>query len=67
MCSVRCQVADGDFAPTAQSKDVFNRLDGLLQEEMIRLQLIIDQDLARLNELLRQNGLDPIEVKKTIS
>jgi len=60
-------VADGDFPPTAQSREVFGRLGGLLQEEMVRLQLIIDQDLARLNELLRENGLDPIEVQKVIS
>ncbi|MDP2958973.1 MAG: hypothetical protein Q8N53_21290 [Longimicrobiales bacterium] len=60
-------VADGDFPPTAQSRDVFDRLGGLLQEEMVRLQLIIDQDLARLNELLRENGLDPIEVRRIIS
>ncbi|HSG08270.1 MAG TPA: hypothetical protein VLA36_07925, partial [Longimicrobiales bacterium] len=61
------QVADGDYPPTDQSRDVFDRLQGLLQEEMVRLQLIIDQDLARLNELLRENGLDPIEVQKIIS
>jgi hypothetical protein len=60
-------VADGDFPPTAQAHDVFDRLEGLLQEEMVRLQLIIDQDLARLNELLRENGLDPIEVQRIIS
>ncbi len=60
-------VADGDFPPTEQSRVVFDRLQGLLQEEMVRLQLIIDQDLARLNELLRENGLDPIEVSKIVS
>ena len=61
------RVADGDFAPTEQSRDVFTRLEGLLQEEMVRLQLIIDQDLARLNELLRENGLDPIDVRRIVS
>jgi len=61
------QVADGDYAPTEQSRDVFDRLQGLLQEEMVRFQLIIDQDLARLNELLRDAGLDPIEVRRIVS
>jgi len=60
-------VADGDFPPTEQSRQVFDRLQGLLQEEMVRLQLIIDQDLARLNQLLRENGLDPIEVNRIVS
>ena len=60
-------MADGDYPPTEQSRDVFDRLEGLLQEEMVRFQLIIEQDLARLNELLRKAGLDPIELKRIIS
>jgi hypothetical protein len=57
-------VSRGDFPPTEQSRQVFERLDGLLQEEMLRLQLIIEQDLARLNELLRREGIDPVEVRR---
>lgn len=53
--------------PTEQSRQVFERLDGLLQEEMVRFQLIIDQDLARLNQLLREEGLDPITIRRLIS
>ncbi len=60
-------VSRGDFPPTEQSREVFARLDGLLQEEMLRLGLIIEQDLARLNELLREEGLDPILVRRLIS
>ena len=60
-------VSRSDFPPTDQSRQVFERLDGLLQEEMVRLQLIIDQDLARLNELLREEGLDPIMIRRLIS
>jgi photosystem II stability/assembly factor-like uncharacterized protein len=60
-------VSRGDFPPTEQSRQVFTRLDGLLQEEMVRFQLIIEQDLARLNELLREEGLDPILVRRLIS
>jgi photosystem II stability/assembly factor-like uncharacterized protein len=60
-------VSQGDFPPTEQSHKVFERLDGLLAQEMTRLQLIIDQDLARLNELLREEGLDPITIRRIIS
>ena len=60
-------VSRGDFPPTDQSRDVFDRLDGLLQEEMTRLQLIIDQDLARLNDLLREEGLDEITIRRIVS
>ena len=60
-------VSQADFPPTEQSRQVFERLDGLLQEEMVRLRLIIDQDVARLNELLRAAGLDPITVRRLIS
>jgi photosystem II stability/assembly factor-like uncharacterized protein len=60
-------VSQGDFPPTEQSLEVFQRLDGLLGEEMTRLQLIIDQDLARFNELLREEGLDPITIRRIIS
>jgi photosystem II stability/assembly factor-like uncharacterized protein len=60
-------VSRSDFPPTEQSRQVFERLDGLLQEEMVRFQLIIDQDLARLNQLLREEGLDPIMIRRLIS
>ncbi len=60
-------VSRGDFPPTEQARQVFERLDGLLQEEIIRLQLVIEQDLARLNELLRIEGIDPVEVRRTVS
>jgi hypothetical protein len=60
-------VSRGDFPPTEQSREVFDHLDGLLQEEMTRLQLIIDQDLRRLNELLREEGLDEITIRRIVS
>ena len=60
-------VARGDFPPTEQSQEVFDMLDGLLQEEMTRLQLIIDQDLRRLNDLLREEGLDEITIRRIVS
>ena len=38
-------------------------LSGLLQVELDRLQVIIETDLRRLNELLTDNGLDPILIR----
>jgi len=60
-------VERGEAAPTQQSYQVFEHLDGLLQTELIRLNTIIQQDLSRLNELLQQAGLDPIDVEAMIS
>ena len=60
-------VERGEAAPTQQSYQVFQHLDGMLQTELIRLNTIIQQDLSRLNELLQQAGLDPIDVEAMIS
>jgi photosystem II stability/assembly factor-like uncharacterized protein len=53
--------------PTDQSYEVFEHLSGSLQEQLDRMIIIFQSDLARLNELLRQEGLDPIEVGDLIS
>ncbi len=59
-------VERGETAPTAQSFRVFDHLSELLQTELIRMNTIIEQDLRRLNELLQEEGLDPIEIKELI-
>jgi hypothetical protein len=46
---------------------VYEGLSGLLQVELDRMIIILQSDLARLNELLRQEGLDPIEVGELVS
>jgi photosystem II stability/assembly factor-like uncharacterized protein len=53
--------------PTDQSYQVYEGLSGLLQVELDRMIIILQSDLARLNELLRQEGLDPIEVGELVS
>jgi hypothetical protein len=56
----------GHGSPTAQSYQVFEHLSDLLQTELIRMNTIIEQDLRRLNELLQEEGLDPIEIRELI-
>jgi photosystem II stability/assembly factor-like uncharacterized protein len=60
-------VEGSESAPTDQSYEVYGHLSGLLQQELDRMIIILQQDLARLNELLREEGLDPIEVGNLIS
>lgn len=53
--------------PTDQSYQVFDDLSGKLGTELDQMNLVITQDLARLNELLRELGLDPIDTERLIS
>lgn len=59
-------VDGGQGAPTQQAYQVFDHLSELLQVEMIRLNTIIQQDLRRLNELLEEAGLPPVDVEELI-
>jgi photosystem II stability/assembly factor-like uncharacterized protein len=61
------QVESGEFAPTRQQYEVFEYLDGLLQQELDQLTIIFQQDLSQLNELLRELGLDPIDTENLIT
>jgi len=60
-------VESGESRPTDQSQAVFEHLSGLLQTELIRMNTIIEQDLQRLNELLREANLEPIQTERPIS
>jgi photosystem II stability/assembly factor-like uncharacterized protein len=53
--------------PTDQSYQVFDQLSGKLGTELDQMNLVFTQDLARLNELLRELGLDPIDTERLIS
>ena len=66
LASLMGMVERGEAAPTEQSYQVFESLSSTLQTELIRMNTIIDQDLRRLNELLSEAGLDPIEIKDLI-
>jgi hypothetical protein len=60
-------VQGSDFQPTEQSYTVFETLSSQLGTELEQMNLVIQQDLARLNELLRELGLDPIDTERLIS
>ncbi len=60
-------VEGADARPTDQSYDVFEALSTALDTELEQMDVIIRQDLARLNELLRELGLDPIDASRLIA
>jgi photosystem II stability/assembly factor-like uncharacterized protein len=60
-------VEGAESRPTDQSFEVFEVLSGQLETELEQMNLVIRQDLARLNELLRELGLDPIDAERLIT
>jgi hypothetical protein len=60
-------VEGSETRPTDQSYAVFDTLSGELAGELEQMELVISQDLARLNELLRRLGLDPIDPGRLIA
>ena len=60
-------VEGADARPTDQSYEVFEALSTALDTELEQMDVIIRQDLAGLNELLRELGLDPIDASRLIA
>jgi len=60
-------VEGAETRPTEQSYTVFENLSGQLEGELEQMNLVIQQDLARLNELLRELGLEPIDTDRLIT
>jgi hypothetical protein len=60
-------VEGSESRPTDQSYTVFDTLSGELGTELEQMNLIFVQDVARLNELLRELGLDPIDLDRLIT
>ena len=60
-------VEGAETRPTEQSYAVFENLSEQLEGELEQMNLIIQQDLARLNELLRELGLEPIDSERLIT
>ena len=60
-------VAGAESRPTDQAYQVFETLSSRLDDELEQMNLIIQQDLARLNELLRELGLEPIDAERLIT
>jgi photosystem II stability/assembly factor-like uncharacterized protein len=57
-------VESGEARPTDQSFAVFEHLDTQLQAQLDRLEAVVDEDLARLNELLIGAGMEAVEVER---
>ncbi len=60
-------VEGAESRPTDQSMDVYQKLTGELDTQLELLTIIIQQDVAQLNELLRELGLDPIQTENLIT
>ena len=60
-------VEGSESRPTDQSHEVFGRLVALLKEQLERMGVVILRDLARLNELLVREGLEPIRESRLVS
>ncbi len=60
-------VEGSETRPTDQSREVFAHLSSLLDEELEQLDIVISRDLSRLNELLRLEGLEPIQRGRLVS
>ena len=60
------QVESADARPTDQQVEVFRDLSTLLQVELDRIDEAIRTDLARLNALLVEAGLEPIALERPV-
>jgi len=54
-------VDDSEDRPTDQSYEVFESLSSRLGHQLDRMNAALDQDLSRLNGLLRAKGLDSVD------
>lgn len=62
LAALRGIIESADARPTAQSQEAFTVLSGELETQLTRLQKVFDDDLSKLNDRLRQLGLEPIVV-----
>jgi hypothetical protein len=53
-------VGQGDFRPTKQSYGVYGELSGKLQVQLDAMRKAYDEELPKLNALLKKNGKPPI-------
>ncbi|MDT8341147.1 MAG: hypothetical protein RQ751_06515 [Longimicrobiales bacterium] len=61
------QVEGSEHRPTDQSYEVYEKLSTELDAEIGRLTVILQQDLRRLNDLLRELGMAPINLERVIT
>ena len=67
IAALQNSVEGAESRPTDQAYEVFETLSGQLDVELEQMNLVIQQDLARLNELLRELGLEPIDTERLIT
>ncbi len=67
LASLMFVVESAEARPTDQSYDVFQELSGELETELQRMDTIINEDVGRLNELLRERGIEPVETESPVT
>lgn len=60
-------VSGAEDRPTQQSYAVYEKLSGELDVQLEQLTIVLQQDIGRLNEMLRSMGLDPIQLENLIT
>ncbi len=53
-------VGSADGKPTAQTYDVFNILSDSLEAALTSLRAIVNEELPKVNDILKRNGLTPV-------
>jgi hypothetical protein len=54
----------GNMAPSKQAKEVYTDLATQADAELAKLKMIMDQDIPKFNQLIREKSLPVITVKK---
>jgi hypothetical protein len=62
LATLRTSVENGQARPTDGHYQVFEELSAELDDQLATLDAVLETELTRLNELLRGEGLEPIEV-----
>ena len=55
-------MASADSAPTQQAYDAFRLFSGRADEQFALLQRVLDEDVAQLNDAIRDSGAAPIDI-----
>jgi len=67
LASLMFLVESAESRPTDQSYEVFEELSAELEAELQALDVILREDVGRLNALLRERGLEPVEIEAPVT
>ncbi|MBY0435732.1 MAG: glycosyl hydrolase, partial [Cyclobacteriaceae bacterium] len=56
--------AQGDFPPTKQGEEVRQMLTKMVDDELARLKVTIEQNVERINQMAKEKGIEVIMTKK---